>query len=74
MSEADMKPWLAAAPDEVWAVTYDGEESVYVVVEREDDYQGGVGFWPVLGGRIDIAVIAPGITAARRVWPEPDDG
>lgn len=57
------KPWHDAKPGEVWLISYRGAESAVVIDEDRDFHIRGLGFRNIL---------APEITAGRRIWPEPD--
>lgn len=65
----ERKPWEGAKPGEVWAVTYDGTEGVFIHAGHNGGAWYGQGDMRVC---LDHPLSDPNITDARRIWPESD--
>jgi len=64
-AHAVSRPWHDAKPGEVWVLTCDGEELLFM--ESHGAWYSRCGVRVVLEPPIDD----PRITAGRRIWPEP---
>lgn len=65
--EPEPRPWEDAKPGEVWVLTYDGTEGVFIHAGHSGGAWYGQGDMRVC---LDHPISDPNVTAARRIWPE----
>ena len=67
LSKPASKPWHDAKEGELWALTIDGAEDIYVIVRTEE---AGFRMFPARSTAFRPGAFPSEVTAGRRIWPE----